>query len=202
MKKTGSALILFLTSINIFAGSFFVNFLVIGSDKNAVESVVDKLNNNVIGIYDEYVPGHYVLCEKISEMRDTNYGLAICKILSRKLSCPVLYTLVYDSDILLLCLIENYSVTFSYNSWPGYWAGDEKTPKIKNLENFSSIFGADEKSIEDVLNLDYVFAEDILFGLSEIIELPESIYYGYNYASQETSELEEYGFAIKVWERK
>lgn len=61
MRKTVILCMLLLMGSNLFSGSFFVNHLVIDSEKSQVEEYLDSINLGIIGLYDKNQPNHYLI---------------------------------------------------------------------------------------------------------------------------------------------
>lgn len=84
MRKLARLFILLASSHVVYAGSFLVNHLILGCDKQTVESYVDTLGLHAIGLYDIKNPDKYLLCEERSDQQDVEYGITLGKKISKE----------------------------------------------------------------------------------------------------------------------
>ncbi len=187
-----------------FAGSFISNHLIMNIDKDIVEEYISSLKLRAIGLYDNEHPMNYLLCEKRTDQQDMEYGIFLGKKISKELSRPVLYTLIHDSDILILVFFVDGEISFQYDSWPGYWDGEDQIPDISNLANLASFFDIDNEELNRVLKLEifeeeYIFAEDLLEKIRNMLDISEYVYLGYTYAKEIKDEIIGYGYTYKEW---
>jgi len=123
-----------LISTRLHAGAFIANFLVIDAPPQAVEVFLDGVDRTGIsGIFDPATPRFYLICDQVADTQDLGFADYFGGQLSAALACPVLFTMVHDSDILVILLYVNGVRAFAYDSWPGYWEGAEPVPAISGL---------------------------------------------------------------------
>jgi len=184
-----------------FAGSFFVNIAVLRADCAKVEAAVRNLGLTAFVVTDESRPGFSLVCDKRADEQDTGYGIGLAKKLSKETKSPVLYTLVHDSDILCLELLRGGSSVFSYDSWPGYFEGEDPVPEIKGLEAACAVFKVETEGLKATLvaagSEEYVFAEDLLAAVLGYIGLPLYIAgAGYAYLKEDPDCLDGLGLTV------
>lgn len=185
-----------------YAGSFFVNYTIINGDKEKIDAYLSTVKNRIIGVSDKTKPERYVLYEEKADEQDTEYGLQFGEVLSRELQTPVLFILVHDSDVLLVHLIVNGGIEFSYDSWPGYFDGNEQKPAISGEHSLPDYFDIDiAEFVKEITLLEepYVFAEDILAVFCKYLNLSDTVFLGYRYAVEDKSMFSQYGFELREW---
>jgi hypothetical protein len=185
-----------------FAGSFFVNIAVIRADTGKVESAVRDLGLSAYIVTDKTRPGFSLVCDERADSQDEAYGIDLAKKLSNSTKSPVLYTLVHDSDVLLLELVRGGTSVFSYGSWPGYFAGEDPIPAIRGLEEAAKAFKVEPEGLKAILESpaagEYVFADDLLIEILKYLGLPDCIAgCGYEYVRQDQDMYEKMGLTIE-----
>jgi hypothetical protein len=202
MRRVLAVVALALAAQMAFAGAFFVNFVVLDADKAQVEDCLASLPNSTIAVYDKSHPRSYMVYEEAAEGQDLDYGMAFATTLAKALGKPVLYTLVHDSDVLVMMLVQDGKVGFSYNSWPGYFEGEEQLPQASGVESLAALFKVDMKRLLAALNQKAdaeVFAEEALERIRKLLGLSEAVFLGYDYARSAKEELERNGFEYRSW---
>ena len=192
-----------LASTRLQAGAFIANFLVIDSTPQAVEAFLDGVDRTGIsGIFDPATPRFYLICDQVADTQDLGFADYFGGQLSASLACPVLFTLVHDSDILVMVLYEDGAQTFFYDSWPGYWDGGEPIPAISNLPALVRAFGVSGGEVAAILKRpydEYPFAEDRLGAIQHVLGIPDYIFMSQAYALELGEDLASYGFQVLRW---
>jgi hypothetical protein len=177
-------LILFVCLVSrLFAGSFIVNYYIKDVKNEELKAYV--LSKKLLGyIIEQDKYEGLIFCEKISSNQDDIYGAALGLSISKDLNCRVIYSLIHDSDVLLIQYFKDGELLLNYNSWPGYFDGNEPKPRYGNIEVFCADFEVDKTLIKNILDNKnkHIFAEDILSEFAKTISAPEVIAYcSYNY---------------------
>jgi hypothetical protein len=202
MKRKLAAAAAAMQAAACFAGSFFVNIAVIRADTGKVESAVRDLGLNACIVTDRARPGFSLVCDERADSQDEAYGKSLAKKLSIATRSPVLYTLVHDSDVLILELFRGGTSVFSYDSWPGYFAGEDPSPDIEGLEEAAKAFKVGQEGLKAILESpsagEYVFADDLLIEILNYLGLPDFIAgCGYEYIRQDQGMYEKTGLTVK-----
>lgn len=201
VKRTIVIILAAVQAVACFAGSFFVNIAVLNARSDKVVSIARSWGLTAYIVTSGSRIGFSLLCDKKADSQDTAYGVALAKRLSSAASSPVVYTLVHDSDILILHVIRGGRTIFSFNSRPVYFNGLDSAPEITGLAEAAELFGVDAEGLKTVLcradSDDYVFAEELLADIIGYLELPECIAWsGYGNISADPSMFEQLGPSV------
>lgn len=155
-------------------GSFYVNYTVRSSDRNAVAKALAGRNAYVSPAKD----GAVVVFEEETESQDNDTVQELGAHLSRSLKASVLAALDHDDDMLWCGLFEGGRCTDEYNSAPSYFDGGMDPPAGGNSRKLCAAFGAAgrESDVEKVLRAgsdEYVFAHERHADLVRALGLPD-----------------------------
>jgi hypothetical protein len=177
---------------SLFAGSFIVNFYIRDVSSDSLKTYLQSKKLNGYLIQQNNFEGT-ILCEKASADQDDAYGNSLGRAISKDLKCRVIYSLIYDSDIYLFSYFSKGELVLSYNSWPGYFEGDEPKPQYGNLDRFCSDFKVDKNKVKSILDNTEksAFADDIFSQLADAIRAPDvTPYCSYNYMGEIMGDLQ------------
>jgi len=183
MRKPFLFVILLFVANSVFAGSFIVNYYIKDVGMEALKSYISSKKLAGFLIENDKNSG-IVFCEGKSSGQDDKYGGSLGSSISKDLKCRVVYSLIHDSDILLVQYYRNGKRLPDYNSWPGYFEGKEPKPEYGNIDKFCSDFAVDGSVIKNILDnkQQHFFADDILAELAKVISAPTYLAYAsYNY---------------------
>ena len=134
-------------------GSSFASLHIRSNDTNAVRKAfeqtaaaqpvfVSKAEKNWVSAYSHPI-----------DSQDESLMRSICEQLSESLKTGVFGLIVHDSDILIYVLAENGTVVDQYNSWPGYFEGNDTPPSGGDVQHLLKycVQGTAAESLDSVL---------------------------------------------------
>lgn len=122
------------------------------------------------------VNGCTIVFDEASESQDLDTLMEAAEMLSTKLNCPALATLVHDSDVLILICYDSGRLVMDYNSAPDYFGGGEDEPSGPagaDPEALCRVFGSRKvDEVRSALELRGTFAEEALAKIVDALGLP------------------------------
>ena len=154
----------------IWAGSFYANITIVGTDPDVVVEATKDMGLVAIVVIGK--PEAAVICEKTMDSKDDVYGRNLAKKLSKSLRSIAVYVLNIDSKQLIVATYAYGETVFEYDSSPGVG----KAPSIQGLEDIESTFpSADVSKLRTLLEGKYVSAEDRQGEIWDLFSLPYNV---------------------------
>jgi hypothetical protein len=161
---------LLLLPVLSWAGSFYANITIVGTDPDAVVEATKDMGLIAIVVLGK--PDAAVICEKTMDSKDDVYGRNLAKKLSKSLESVAVYVLNNDSKELLITTYAYGEKVFEYDSSPGVG----KSPLIQGLENIENTFpSADVSKLRTVLEGKYASADDRQVEIWSLFSLPYAV---------------------------
>ena len=152
------------------AGSFYANITIVGTDPDAVVEATKDMGLIAIVVIGK--PDAAVICEKTMDSKDDVYGRNLARKLSKSLESVAVYVLNNDSKKLLITTYAYGEKVFEYDSS----AGISKSPSIQGLENIESTFpSVDVSKLRTVLEGKYASADDRQAEIWNLFSLPYNV---------------------------
>lgn len=169
-------------------GQFYVNYVVRSDDRSAVVTALQGRRTFVTPVQQ----GCILVADEVSGFQEGTEIEALTRLLSSRLSCPVLAFINHDDDLLCYCLAQEGVIDHSYTSCFG--AFDESLgdlPRGGNAGALCAAFGSPEhERVERILRKSrkdvdaYRFASRRHADLVAALGIPAfSMGFGYNYAA-------------------
>jgi hypothetical protein len=152
------------------AGSFYANITIVGTNPDAVVDAAKDMGLIAIVVLGK--PDAAVICEKTMDSQDDVYGRNLAKKLSKSLESVAVYVLNHDSKELSIATYAYGEKVFEYDSSPG--AGNSSS--IQGLEDIESTFpSADVSKLRTVLEGKYASADDRQVEIWNLFALPYNV---------------------------
>ena len=152
------------------AGSFYANITIVGTNPDAVVEATKDMGLVAIVVIGK--PDAAVICEKTMDSKDDVYGRNLAKKLSKSLESVAVYVLNNDGKELLITTYAYGEKVFEYDSSPGVG----KSPSIQGLENIESTFpSADVSRLRIALEGKYASADDKQVEIWNLFSLPYNV---------------------------
>lgn len=156
-------------------GNFYTNFTLYKTEPKRIvkslrgmerEAYVSKPQGDCLFVYD-----------KVCDDQDVEEIKQVGQRLSRDLNVPVFAIMNHDDDILCYWLFDQGKVLDEYNSNPGYFDGEEGSPRGGNADLLAQAFSALKRreAIESILQggeEEYDFAIDRHEALAQALGIP------------------------------
>ena len=164
------AAVLLFCPVLSWAGSFYANITIVGTDPDAVVEATKDMGLVAIIVIGK--PDGAVICEKTMDSKDDVYGRNLAKKLSKSLESVAVYVLNNDSKKLLITTYAYGEKVFEYDLSPGI----SKSPSIQGLENIESTFpSVDVSKLRTVLEGKYASADDRQAEIWNLFSLPYNV---------------------------
>jgi hypothetical protein len=169
LKRLSFVVFCLLLAQTCWAGTFLVNYYI--KDIAAVDLRVYLAGKKLSGFLVTQAKAEGVIfCEKKSEAQDTAYGRDLALTISKDLKCRVVYNLIHDSDVYLMVYINSGRQILEYDSWPGYFEGEDPVPSYGPLAGLAADFKVSAALIKKIFD-----AEDILFADERLDDFAKAI---------------------------
>ena len=167
--------------------NFYTSFTLPGARQGDVAAALRAMERTAL--VTKSLGGSVVVFDEECDDEEPDVMLRVGADLSRRLGgASVLGVANVDDDVLRYWLFQGGELRDQYNSWPGYYEGDEAVPEGGDARLLAGFFGqgATPEEVEAILrDTTSAFAMDRHSALVETLGLPTcAVGFGYRFVSE------------------